>query len=84
MTGESNDNYPGHHSSTCWNPHLPDIPLVDRYADDFRSLRVAVIGAGLSGLIAGVLLPAKVPQIQLTIFEKNADVVRHTTGETPD
>jgi predicted NAD/FAD-binding protein len=34
-----------------------------------KKLRVAVIGAGLSGIIAGVLLPAKVPGIDLTIFE---------------
>lgn len=55
--------------------HLPEIDLVDRYADEPRKLRVAVIGAGLSGVTAGVLLPAKVPGIELTIFEKNADVV---------
>lgn len=57
--------------------HLPEIPLVDRYVDEPRSLRVAVIGAGLAGVIAGVLLPAKVPGIELTIFEKNADVVSY-------
>lgn len=59
-------------------PHkydLPEISLVNRYVDEPRSLRVTVIGAGLSGVIAGVLLPAKVPGIQLTILEKNADVV---------
>ncbi|KAF6793386.1 4-hydroxyacetophenone monooxygenase [Colletotrichum sojae] len=50
------------------------IPLVDRYIDEPRELRVAVIGAGLSGVLAGILLPAKVPGIKLTIFEKNADV----------
>jgi hypothetical protein len=31
--------------------------------------------AGLAGINAGILLPAKVPGIQLTIFEKNEDVV---------
>lgn len=54
------------------NPHLS---LVDRFIDEPRSLRVAVIGGGLSGILAGVLLPKKVPGIQLTIFEKNADLV---------
>lgn len=34
--------------------------------------------AGLSGINAGILLPAKVPGIQLTIFEKNNDVVSRT------
>jgi len=36
--------------------------------------QVAVVGAGLSGITAGILLPAKVPGIDLTIFDKNADV----------
>lgn len=53
----------------------PKHKLVDRYIDEPRELRVAVVGAGLSGVIAGILLPAKVPGIKLTIFEKNADVV---------
>jgi hypothetical protein len=43
--------------------------------DQVRELKVAVIGAGLSGINAGILLPAKVPGIKLTIFEKNNDVV---------
>ncbi|KAI4650942.1 hypothetical protein J4E93_003299 [Alternaria ventricosa] len=45
-----------------------------QYIDHVRSLRVAVIGAGLAGINAGILLPAKVPGIDLTIFEKNDDV----------
>lgn len=43
--------------------------------DHVRELKVAVIGAGLAGINAGILLPAKVPGIKLTIFEKNSDVV---------
>lgn len=53
----------------------PSISLEQRHIDEPRELRVAVIGAGLSGILAGILLPAKVPNIKLTIFEKNADVV---------
>ena len=34
-----------------------------------------MIGAGIAGITAGVLLPRKVPGIQLTIFDKNSDVV---------
>jgi cation diffusion facilitator CzcD-associated flavoprotein CzcO len=47
--------------------------LIDRFIDDPRPLRVAVIGGGLSGVLAGILFPAKVPNIQLTIYEKNKD-----------
>ncbi|KPM38154.1 hypothetical protein AK830_g8413 [Neonectria ditissima] len=52
----------------------PRLTLVDRFIDEPRSLRVAVIGGGLSGILAGVLLPKKVPGIKLTIYEKNADL----------
>ncbi|OBR04836.1 4-hydroxyacetophenone monooxygenase [Colletotrichum higginsianum IMI 349063] len=50
------------------------IKLVERYIDEPRELRVAVVGAGLSGVLAGILLPAKVPGIKLSVYEKNADV----------
>lgn len=53
-----------------------NLQLEDHHIDDVRSLRVIVIGAGLAGILAGILLPAKVPGIQLTILEKNADVVK--------
>lgn len=58
------------------NPYeLPSVPLIDRFIDEPRSLRVAVIGGGLAGILAGILLPAKVPGIELTIIEKNKDFV---------
>ena len=48
--------------------------LEDRLLDEPRKLRVAIIGAGLAGITAGILLPIKVPGIELTIFVKNSDV----------
>ncbi|KAF2104240.1 FAD/NAD(P)-binding domain-containing protein [Rhizodiscina lignyota] len=48
--------------------------LEDHPIDEPRSLNVAVIGAGIAGITAGVLLPVKVPGLRLTIFEKNPDV----------
>lgn len=51
------------------------ITLVDRYVDEPRKLRVVVIGGGLAGILNGVLLPKKVPGIDLVIYEKNADFV---------
>ncbi|ORY67190.1 uncharacterized protein BCR38DRAFT_426329 [Pseudomassariella vexata] len=50
------------------------LKLDDRHIDEPREIRVAMIGAGIHGIIAGALLPVKVPGIKLTIFEKNADV----------
>jgi hypothetical protein len=55
--------------------HNPCLNPIDRFVDEPRPLRVGVIGAGLAGITAGILLPAKVPGIKLTIYEKNADVV---------
>ncbi|KAI4774946.1 FAD/NAD(P)-binding domain-containing protein [Aureobasidium sp. EXF-3400] len=66
-------------------PYPTDFVLGDHPIDDVRELKrgglyladdcqVAVIGAGLAGITAGALLPAKVPGIQLTIFEKNPEV----------
>jgi len=66
----------------------PAFLLQDTLIDEPRRLRVAVIGAGLAGITAGTLLPAKVPNIDLTIFEKNHDVsgklasVEVSTGPT--
>lgn len=51
------------------------VSLVDRYLDEPRKLRVAVIGGGLSGILGGILLPEKVPGIELVIYEKNAEFV---------
>ena len=51
------------------------ISLTERFIDEPRSLRVAVIGGGLAGILAGILLPAKVPRIDLVIYEKSGDVV---------
>jgi len=66
---------PSVHTATKPTPLYPQskFELVDRFIDDPRPLRVAVIGGGLSGILAGILLPAKVPNIQLTIYEKNKD-----------
>ena len=57
-----------------------DLDLPDHHIDDVRSLRVTVIGAGLAGILAGILLPVKVPRIQLTILEKNNEVVRRANA----
>jgi hypothetical protein len=59
------------------SPLYPQVEFQfeERHIDEPRALRVAVIGAGLAGITAGILFPAKVPGIQLTIFDKNKDVV---------
>lgn len=53
---------------------VSDFQIEDRPIDDVKKLKVAIIGTGLSGVTAGALLPHKVPGIQLTLIDKNADV----------
>ncbi|KAK8052574.1 4-hydroxyacetophenone monooxygenase, partial [Apiospora rasikravindrae] len=75
---KTTDNVNGHKpkppESQSQTDRFRDLELEQRYIDEPRKLRVVVVGAGLAGVIAGTLLPAKVPNIELTIFEKNADV----------
>ncbi|KAL2867367.1 flavin-containing monooxygenase [Aspergillus lucknowensis] len=52
----------------------PAFQIEEHPIDDVRSIKVGVIGAGLSGITAGVLLPAKLPGLDLRIYDKNADV----------
>lgn len=56
---------------TVW----PPLELEDHPIDEFPSIRVLVVGAGVSGITAGILLPAKVPNIDLVIYERQNDLV---------
>lgn len=51
------------------------VNLINRFVDEPRKIRVVVIGGGLAGILAGCLLPEKVPGIELVIYEKNPDFV---------
>ncbi|KAF8498886.1 FAD/NAD(P)-binding domain-containing protein [Gautieria morchelliformis] len=42
--------------------------------DELRPLRVVVIGAGYSGIIAGLRVPQRIPNVELVIYEKLAGV----------
>ncbi|KAJ9267508.1 hypothetical protein DTO212C5_5984 [Paecilomyces variotii] len=52
----------------------PRFELEEHPVDQVRDIKVGVIGAGLSGVLAGVLLPAKLPGLDLRIYDKNPDV----------
>ncbi|KAJ4295458.1 hypothetical protein N0V90_007470 [Kalmusia sp. IMI 367209] len=53
---------------------FPPLELEEHPVDEVRRLRVVVVGAGISGIIAGVFLPVKVPNIDLVIYERNDDI----------
>ncbi|KAH9888553.1 FAD/NAD-P-binding domain-containing protein [Cubamyces lactineus] len=42
--------------------------------DEYRPMKVLVMGAGYSGITAGIRFPQHIPNLQLTIYEKNAGV----------
>lgn len=54
---------------------FPPLEIEEHAIDEVRSLRVVVVGAGIAGITAGILLPAKVPGLDLSIYEKASDVV---------
>ncbi|KAM5545277.1 hypothetical protein V8D89_001388 [Ganoderma adspersum] len=48
--------------------------LGDFSIDEYRPIKVIVIGAGFSGILAGIRFPQKIPNVELTIYEKSAGV----------
>lgn len=63
------DDLDSEHSAT------PEFKLEEHPIDTLRPVKVGIIGAGLTGITAGALLPEKLPGLDLRIYDKNADVV---------
>jgi hypothetical protein len=55
---------------------FPPLVLEDHPIDERPPFRVIVAGGGISGITAGILFPAKVPGIDLVIYERNDNIVR--------
>jgi hypothetical protein len=58
---------------------FPELVLEEHPIDEYPRIKVVVIGAGMSGINAGILLPRKVPNIDLVILERHSDLVRCTS-----
>ncbi|XXH00789.1 hypothetical protein Hte_007140 [Hypoxylon texense] len=50
-------------------PRPRDAPV-----DYARPIKVICIGAGMSGIVCGIRFPQRIPNLQLTIYDKNDDV----------
>ena len=70
---------PGLHSNgvpnsvTNRSPHS-HFKLHDTPVENFRPIKVIVIGAGYSGIYCGIRIPEKIKNVELVIYEKNAGV----------
>jgi ribulose 1,5-bisphosphate synthetase/thiazole synthase len=49
-------------------------PLYNHCIDDYRPIKVICIGAGLSGILAGIRFPQRIKNLDFTIYDKNHDV----------
>ncbi|KAJ5924897.1 hypothetical protein N7454_007536 [Penicillium verhagenii] len=49
-------------------------PLWEHCIDDYRPIKITVIGAGLSGILAGIRFSQQIPNLDLTIYDKNEEV----------
>lgn len=54
---------------------FPPLELEEHPIDVTPELKAIVVGAGIAGINAGILLPRKVPGLTLIIYEKTSDVV---------
>ncbi|KAH8807815.1 hypothetical protein F5884DRAFT_790136 [Xylogone sp. PMI_703] len=50
------------------------LPLYEASIDEKRPLRVITVGAGISGILAGIRIPQRLPGVDLVIYEKNPDI----------
>ena len=56
------------------DPQYADPLISERAIDEARPLKVIYIGAGVSGILAGIQFPKFCPRVDLVIYEKNDDV----------
>ncbi|KAL2839123.1 hypothetical protein BJY01DRAFT_257842 [Aspergillus pseudoustus] len=52
----------------------PPMILEDHPVDEALSIKAIVVGAGITGINAGILLPTKVPGLELKIYERHSDI----------
>jgi cation diffusion facilitator CzcD-associated flavoprotein CzcO len=46
----------------------------ERSVDEARRLRVVIIGAGISGILACIRFRQRIPNLDICVYEKNADI----------
>lgn len=51
-----------------------EFKLHDTAVENFRKMRVIVVGAGYSGIYCGIRIPERIKNCELVIYEKNAGI----------
>ncbi|PYI21677.1 putative flavin-binding monooxygenase [Aspergillus violaceofuscus CBS 115571] len=62
------------HSSAAAASAANDWIVQERAVDDYRLLRVVVIGSGISGIISSIRLRQRIQNLDLCVYEKNTDI----------
>jgi len=52
----------------------PTFTLKTEPVENLRPLRVVVVGAGFSGIVAAIRIPERLKNVDLTVYEKNEGV----------
>ncbi|KAL4898718.1 hypothetical protein BDV59DRAFT_197596 [Aspergillus ambiguus] len=60
--------------STESETKLPKCVVEDRSVDECRPMRVVIIGSGISGILASIRFRQRIPNLDLQVYEKNADI----------
>jgi len=48
--------------------------IKDATVENMRPIRVVVVGAGFSGILAAIRIPERLRNVELVVYEKNAGV----------
>ncbi|OCH86933.1 FAD/NAD-P-binding domain-containing protein [Obba rivulosa] len=62
------------HGAPASRPKSAEFKLGDFAIDEYRRMRIVVIGAGFSGITAGIRFRQKMQNIDLIIYEKNVGI----------
>lgn len=60
-----------HEANESANGTTPAFTLKNEPIENLRPLRVVVVGAGFSGIVAAIRIPERLRNIDLTVYEKN-------------
>ena len=54
-------------------PSIEQLPKAE-FVDYARPMKVIVIGAGISGILAAIRFPQRIPNLDLVVYDKNPEI----------